>query len=74
MKIPPKKNKIARISVRDIPTIDLIKTKFLMKFWILLWVAMFDLGLQKNLAAKFWILPGKCMNLAARYRAITYKE
>ena len=35
---------------------------------------MFDLVLQINLTAKFGILPGKLMNLAARCRAITYRE
>ena len=48
---------------------------FCMKFsesvqnWILtlLWAAIFDFALRppKNLAAKFWIFPGKFMNLAA---------
>ena len=45
------------------------RNQFRIEFRPILWVAMFD-----DLAAKFWILPGKVMNLAARYRAITYRE
>ena len=45
------------------------RNQFRIDFRPILWVAMFD-----NLAAKFWILPGKVMNLAARYRAMTYRE
>ena len=53
-------NKIARISVRDIRRIDLIKIEITQIFGInselsfdFIVVAMFDLGLQINLAAKF---------------------
>jgi len=76
-------NKIARILVRDIRRIDLIKIEttqsvfkiFAWNFGNRLQIAfppycgkpIFDLGPQKNLAAKFQNLPGKIQNLAAKF-------